>query len=125
MTTKIDKIEIEGKTYVPIDQVKEQVQFNNDGLEYVVVRTYSAGVHIGFLKSREGKEVVLQNSRRIYYWEGANTLTDIALIGSVLPDKCKITAPLQKITLTEAIEIIPVTKVAYDVLGEIPYWTKG
>lgn len=31
---------------------------------YVVVRTYSAGVHCGELVSRKGQEVVLANARR-------------------------------------------------------------
>jgi hypothetical protein len=124
MTTKIDKLEIEGRTYVPIDQIQEQAPLH-DGLEYVVVRTYSAGVHIGYLLKQEYKEVVLVNSRRVYYWEGANTLSDVANIGSVLPKNCKITAPVSRITLTEAIEIIPVTKKSADVLASIPNWTRG
>jgi hypothetical protein len=124
MTTKIDKLEIEGRTYVPIDQIQEQAPLH-DGLEYVVVRTYSAGVHIGYLLKRVGKDVELVNSRRVYYWEGANTLSDVANIGSVLPKNCKITAPVSKIILTEAIEIIWVTKKSADALASIPNWTKG
>ncbi len=32
-------------------------------LKAVIVRTYSAGVHFGYLKSRKGKEVELVKSR--------------------------------------------------------------
>ena len=49
--------------------------------EHVIVRTYSAGVHFGELVSREGKEVVLQNAKRIWSWKGANTLHEIAVRG--------------------------------------------
>jgi len=45
---------------------------------YVVVRTYSAGVHCGELSARRGKEVDLVNAKRIWRLNGANTLNEIA-----------------------------------------------
>lgn len=75
----------------------------------VIVRTYSAGVHYGYLVSRKGKEVVLEKSRRIWYWQGANTLSEIALHG--VGTGSKIAEPVS-ITLTEAIEIIECSKEA-------------
>lgn len=122
MNPKIEEIVIEGKTYVPKES--QQMAYNIVGLDYVVVRTYSAGVHIGYLKSRDGKEVTLVDARRIWSWEGANTLTDIALIGTTVPEKCRITARLPKIYLTEAVEIIPTTKEAFDCLERVQAWTK-
>lgn len=74
----------------------------------VLVRTYSAGVHYGYLKSRDGKEVVLENARRIWRWFGAWTLNEIATAG-LDQKKSKIAAPVSSIVLTEAIEIIDVT----------------
>ena len=44
--------------------------------KYVVVRTYSAGVHIGVLRERAGKEVVLGDARRLWSWSGALTLNE-------------------------------------------------
>ncbi len=78
--------------------------------EYVVVRTYSAGVHVGELASRNGREVVLRNARRIWKWEGANTLNEIANKG--VGTGSKVSEPVSEITLTEAIEIIPATDAA-------------
>jgi len=124
MNTEIDKVVIKGVTYVPENMIQAQAPLH-DGLEYVVVRTFSAGVHIGYLKSKEGKECVLVNARRIYYWEGANSLSDIANIGTVLPLKCKVTAPVLTIILPESIEIISVTQRAHMVLESIPHWTKA
>ena len=77
-------------------------------LKPVLVRTYSAGVHYGYLKSRTGKEVVLEKSRRIWRWFGAWTLNEIATTG-LDAAKSKVAAPVASITLTEAIEIIDVT----------------
>jgi len=73
----------------------------------VIVRTYSAGVHFGYLVSREGKEVVLERSRRIWRWFGAWTLSEIATSG-LDESRSKVSAPVN-ITLTEAIEIIDCT----------------
>ncbi len=74
---------------------------------YVVVRTYSAGVHVGELASRNGREVVLKNARRIWRWDGANTLNEIANNG--VGTGSKVSEPVSEITLTEAIEIIRAT----------------
>jgi hypothetical protein len=73
----------------------------------VIVRTYSAGAHFGFLKRRDGKEVELTGSRRIWRWYGAWTLSEVAT-GQLDTNKSKIGAPVD-IVLTEAIEIIDCT----------------
>lgn len=75
-----------------------------DNLPPVIVRTYSAGVHFGYLRSRTGREVTLERSRRIWRWAGAWTLSEIATSGLDVA-KSKVAAPVT-ITLTEAIEII-------------------
>ncbi len=74
----------------------------------VIVRTYSAGVHIGVLVKRAGKEVVLKNARRLWSWKGAFTLNAVALRGVDRSDS-RISVAVPSIILTEAIEIIPVS----------------
>lgn len=76
----------------------------------VIVRTYSAGVHYGYLAKRSGQEVTLTNARRIWSRRGANTLHEISLRG--VGDGSKISDPVGEILLLHAIEIIPCTKVA-------------
>jgi hypothetical protein len=71
----------------------------------VIVRTYSAGVHFGTLVSREGREVVLRDARRVWSWQGARTLSEMSLRG--VADGSRISERVGEITLTEAIEIIP------------------
>ena len=73
----------------------------------VIVRTYSAGVHIGTLAFRDGREVILNNARRLYSWSGAFTLNAVAQHG-VDRSNSRISIAVPKITLLEAIEIIPV-----------------
>lgn len=76
----------------------------------VIVRTYSAGVHFGYLKSQKGKEVVLTEARRLWYWKGANTLNEVANHG--VSSGSKVSETVSGITLTEAIEVIDCTEVA-------------
>ena len=73
--------------------------------KYVVVRTYSAGVHVGVLKSRNGQEVVLTEAKRVWQWQGANTLHEVALNG--VDKASKLSEETPTVILTQAIEIIP------------------
>ena len=70
----------------------------------VIVRTFSAGVHFGWLVRRDGREVQLTKARRIWRWYGANTLSELALHG-LDPDYSRVAEPVE-ILLTEAIELI-------------------
>ena len=76
----------------------------------VIIRTYSAGVHFGTLAARDGKEVTLTNARRLWYWEGAFTLSAVAQNGVKQSSKLSVAVP--EIILTEAIEIIPCSEAA-------------
>lgn len=71
---------------------------------FVLVRTYMAGVHCGYLEKKEKMEVVLSNTRRIWRWKGANTISELSQNGS---DEVytRISEPVPTNTL-EAIEII-------------------
>jgi hypothetical protein len=74
----------------------------------VVVRTYSAGVHIGRVVSRTDTTIVLADARRLWRWQGANTLHEVATVG-VLPTS-QISEPISEITLATWIEILPVSE---------------
>lgn len=58
-------------------------------IPYVIVRAQKAGVHAGELASSAGGKVRLRNARRIWYWAGAATLSELAVYGSSSPDTCK------------------------------------
>lgn len=91
--------------------------------KYCLIRTYSAGVFAGTVQSRNGKEVFLVNARRIWYWQGAASLSELATKGTSCPERCKFPAPVAEILLTEAIEIIPITPAAAMSIAEVPEWT--
>lgn len=89
---------------------------------YVIVRTYSAGVFAGTLIKREGKEVELKNARRIWYWEGAASLSQLAQEGTSKPEKCKFPCKVDTVILTEAIEILSATEKAELSIRGVKVW---
>lgn len=121
--TKINTIKIDDVEYVRADSINTKLA-ETDGLQYVVIRTYSAGAHTGFLKSREGKEVTLINARRINYFDGACSLSQLAVDGVTLPENCKFSVRVPEIILTEAIEIIPCTEKGHKSIEEVFEWKK-
>jgi len=90
--------------------------------QFVIVRTYSAGVFAGELESRSGQEVVLKNARRLWYWAGAATLSQLAMEGTTKPKECKFPIAVERIELLQAIEIISVTENAKESILGVPPW---
>ncbi len=89
---------------------------------YCIVRTYSAGVFAGEFVERDGKEVKLKNARRLWQWSGAASLSQLAMEGTSKPNDCKFPCEVTEVLLTEAIEILPVTKKAYNSIKSVPIW---
>jgi hypothetical protein len=116
---------ISGVEYVPANSPM-LAKDETTGLPYVIIRTYSAGVHMGYLKAKEstlaGMEVELINTRRLYKWAGALTISELAAIGTNNPQGCQFTMEIPSITLV-AIEIVPVTQVGFSSLTSVPVWT--
>ena len=125
-------ITINGITYMPVVQENgndwAKITYTKlpgelaGGGNYVIIRTYSAGVHAGYLHKREGKEVTLKNARRIWYWEGAASLSQMALEGVKKPEKCKFSVVVPEILLLEAIEVIPCTDAAMKNIQGVSEW---
>mgnify|MGYP001614101438 CR=1 FL=1 len=91
--------------------------------DYVIVRTYSAGVFAGTLVSKKGQEVELKNARRLWYWDGAASLSQLAMEGVSKPQNCKFPCEVPSVILTQVIEILPVTKKAKDSIKGVDVWT--
>ncbi len=80
----------------------------NNGMvgKYVIVRCHDAGVHAGVLESHNGRECVLTESRRLWYWKPANNssfLSGVAECG--LHSDSKVGRPQRRIHITENCEI--------------------
>ena len=89
--------DLDNKKNQLIDKLENQ---KTKGMKYVIARTYSAGVFAGFLFRRNGKEAVLKNARRIWYWKGAASLSELAVRGTSKPSECKFPVAVPEVTLT-------------------------
>jgi hypothetical protein len=90
--------------------------------KYVIVRTFSAGVFAGYLESKEGQEVTLTNARRLWFWSGAASLSQLAMEGVSKPEECKFPCEVDKVILLEAIEILDVTEKAKASIASVDIW---
>lgn len=91
-------------------------------MEKVIIRTQSAGVFFGEIKERNGSEATIRNCRRLWYWEGAASLSQLALEGVKKPQNCKFTVTVDEITVLGVIEIIPCTEAAIESINNVPIW---
>ncbi len=92
--------------------------------KYVIVRTQSAGVFAGTFVSRKEQEVILKDARRIWYWSGAASLSQLAMEGTSDPNGCKFPCEVSRVELLQAIEIIDVTDKAQESIKAVPVWKK-
>ena len=118
---KINVISINGVDYIPANQTK-QMAFDITGKPYQIVRTYSAGVFAGYLKSEKGQEVVLTNARRLWYWDGAASLSQLAMEGVKKPENCKFPCEVSEVKLLNATEILQVSEKAKQSIQEVAIW---
>ena len=88
----------------------------------VIIRGNRSGVEYGTLVAQEGQEVTLKNARRIWYWDGAASLSQLAKDGTLKPSSCKFTVYVDSITILDAIEIIPCTNKAIISIEEVREW---
>jgi hypothetical protein len=118
-----DRIVIDGVEYTRSN--RKVLADDHDSKPYVLIRTFSAGVHVGYLSKKEstaaGMEVTLFSARRLWYWDGAATLSQLAMEGVTTPDKCKFSMPVAVITIL-AIEIIPCTEKALLNIQSVKEW---
>lgn len=89
----------------------------------VIVRTEKAGVHFGTVAEKNGNEVRLENTRRIWYWDGAASLSELATEGPSKPENCRFPPPSPSVTL-QWIEILLCTDRAAESIEQVKPWTR-
>lgn len=90
--------------------------------EKKIIRTYSAGVFYGIVESQNGQEAVILNSRRLWYWSGANALDQLATEGTKKPNECKFSVEVERRELKNVIEILDTTHDARKSIEAVPIW---
>ena len=119
-----DKIEINGIKYIREDSIKSNLKpaKSMKGKKYAIVRTQNAGVFAGYIDKRSGTNTIILNARRLWYWKGASSLSQLAVDGVTKPNECKFPCEVSKIEVTETIEILDVTEKARLSIAGVPEW---
>lgn len=90
-----------------------------------IVRCDRAGVFYGEIKKREGSDVLMGNVRKIWYWDGACAVEELAVNGTCAPTRCKFTVTVSEMTVMNAVQIIPCTDKAVKSLDAVKEWKRG
>ena len=121
----MEEIEVNGIKYVRKDSVKQTKSVpSKKGMQYSIVRTYSAGVFAGWIGKVTNKTGRVLNARRIWYWDGAASLSQLSQEGTSKPENCKFPIEVPHIDLTEIIEVLPCTEKAKKSIEGVAIWKK-
>ena len=93
-----------------------------------IVRTYSAGVFaVSAIEDRRetlaGVHGKLRDARRLWYWDGAASLSELAQRGPSKPGSCKFPVSVDGIEVEQIVEVLPVTDHAAAAINAVPIWT--
>lgn len=90
----------------------------------VVVRSDGSGVWCGALVRGSGSTIELSNARRVWYWDGAASLSELSAKGVKHPQASRMPAPVDRVVVLGVCEVIPMTVEAIkSIFEDVPVWT--
>ncbi len=91
----------------------------------VIIRSRDAGVFYGELIERDRLScvAVLNDCRRLWYWSGAASLSEVSTEGTKKPQECKFSVRTQGHEIAGVCEVLCVTPEAQRVIEGVPEWT--
>lgn len=92
--------------------------------QYYIVRTNRAGVFFGKIEERTANEITMTDVRKIWHWDGACAVEQLALDGTKRPSECKFTVSVPEMIIAEPIQIIPCTEKATKSLAWVAVWQR-
>lgn len=96
----------------------------NNNEKYYIVRGDRSGVFAGNIKERNGKEVLMNNVRRLWYWDGASSISQLAKEGTVNPNNCKFSVVVDEVLVLDAIEIDTCSKESEKSIKGVKEWKR-
>ena len=87
-----------------------------------IIRGDRSGVFFGEIAERSGREVTIRNCRRLWYWDGAASLSQLASEGVKEPQNCNFTVTVDELIVLDAIELIPCTEEACASIDGVKVW---
>ena len=92
--------------------------------KYYIVRTNRAGVFFGKIKEQNKDEVTMTDVRKLWHWDGACAVEQLAIDGTKKPHNCNFTVIVPEMTVAEPIQIIPCTDKAVESLSRVEVWQR-
>ena len=92
--------------------------------QYYIIRCDRAGVFFAKIAERRGGEADLVDCRRLWYWDGAASLSQLAMEGVTAPRNCKFTMTVPSMTVLGVIEVIPCTDTAVRSINGVRVWKR-
>jgi len=94
----------------------------------VIVRADRAGVFFGTLNEVEQNgdkyTVELLNCRRLWYWDGAASITQLAIDGTTAPKECKFTLTEDSAVISGVVEMHECTDKAIKSINGVAVWKR-
>ncbi len=90
--------------------------------KFCIIRCNRAGVFFAKVRKLDGDVAELAESRRLWYWDGAASLSQLAMEGVKYPGNCKFTVTVPAMTVLGVIEVIPCTDEAVESIKGVPVW---
>ena len=89
-----------------------------------IIRTNRAGVFYGTIAEYDNvnREVTIKDCRRLWYWSGAASLSQLATEGVKRQYDCKFTVVVPEMVVMEVIEIIPCNNDAIKIIEGVRAW---
>lgn len=118
-TIKIDEVE-----YVRSDSINNEMAQELNGLPFVLIRSYGAGVFAGYLEKEDDANdiVYLKKAIRLHYWDGANSISQLAMEGVKNPLECRFSVETETHKIHQVIENIPCTEKARINIQGVEKW---
>lgn len=89
-----------------------------------IVRTDRAGVFFGEIAERTEHEIHMKNVRKLWCWDGACAVEQLAMDGTKKPTECKFTVTVPEMVIADPIQIIPCTEKAAKSLSGVKVWQR-